>query len=673
MFSEYLENSDVIHHRTSDHHPQSDLAEVSVKLFKSTLRHLQLDRPPDTDWVELVLHAIAALNNTVSETLELTPFERFYGVDEDELRAERNIPESEPVESAADWQLRAAEQAQSLQQWQRRRVRDYANCWRNTRWFQPGELVSVQRQGLPVPVALQPFHRLGPFSVVHRQGVVYYLADLSGQPLSRGIPGDILMPYRMASDRRTFEDAMESSSAGNDALASEQDSDDETASVHSNESEEDDRDNDHHRPMFGPTPSVGPISRGASAVPIATPASNMTENSASEHPEPQRESDDDSESVYVSSASDDDSDDDYVDSEGSETEDTDDTDSDDSESTMGDYVMDVELAGQQEEEAVHSAELWSDTEPTRLGTPVASPILGGGSNLLRPLTGPNMPTIPEEDVEMDEDEEMNIDVSSRHDEDMVCGEPAQDADNIISDALMTADATVQTDDETDNYASAVELANPLEPTLARPSHPEEGPEFHIAIPEEAMQGPLEIIEITEIFEEEEQEADESHQPQLEGPEHLLIEAPTETEPHQPQLEGPERMMIEAPDENELQITPCGLLEYSADSDAPVASSSEITTPTTTSPIVSTSSGSQPTSGSQPASDPELNTRKRKMTRRLKEHLEPVSRRVLTWLGENTLARRIRNRLENDNAAVQSSRRTRRRIDTDENGPDSSNE
>ncbi|KAJ2790446.1 hypothetical protein H4R20_007017, partial [Coemansia guatemalensis] len=392
-FAEFLEREHVTHTRTSDHHPQSDLAEVGVKLFKSALRYLQSDRPADVDWVELVPQAIAAMNNTNSETTQFTPFELFYGVSEEELRAERNIAESEPIESAEEWQLRAAEQAQSLQQRQRRRVRDYANRRRSTRWFEPGELVSVRRQGLPIPVALQSYRRLGPFSVVHRQGVVYYLADLQGPPLARGIPGDTLMPYHMDDDQHSFDAAFDSSRASSMAIAdAEHNSGEDDAErnfvpnvVIEYESETDtnsesDSDGDRESVPSG-------IGGGGGAIARPSPTTNMDVGLQTE---PSEDTDHDDDSSSSSTDDSDDSDYDYSGDNGSESDSEysemssgdDDESSDDSQASqpsqpsggsggssdatstiMGANDMDLNYPG--EDAPIDDPDVWPDDETTR--------------------------------------------------------------------------------------------------------------------------------------------------------------------------------------------------------------------------------------------------------------------------------------------------------------------
>ncbi|KAJ2607539.1 hypothetical protein H4S08_004786 [Coemansia sp. RSA 1365] len=117
MFTEFLQRNGITHHHLSDHHPQSDLAEIGIKLFKSTLRHAQSDAPTGRDWVQLIRRAIAAIINTQSETITFTPFELLYGVDANRLYENQNIPEEEPIETEENWLICAHEQAQAIQQY----------------------------------------------------------------------------------------------------------------------------------------------------------------------------------------------------------------------------------------------------------------------------------------------------------------------------------------------------------------------------------------------------------------------------------------------------------------------------------------------------------------------------------------------------------------------------
>ncbi|PIA15502.1 hypothetical protein COEREDRAFT_9208 [Coemansia reversa NRRL 1564] len=87
-----------------------------------------------------------------------------------------------------------------MQQRKRRKQCQRVNNSRRTRWFKPGELVTVKRTGMPIPVAVQPYHRLGPFKVMHRENTVYYLSDMQNQRLAHGILGDILLPYTLAEE-----------------------------------------------------------------------------------------------------------------------------------------------------------------------------------------------------------------------------------------------------------------------------------------------------------------------------------------------------------------------------------------------------------------------------------------------------------------------------------------
>ncbi|PIA13343.1 hypothetical protein COEREDRAFT_11509 [Coemansia reversa NRRL 1564] len=63
---------------------------------------------------------------------------------------------------------------------------------------------------MPIPVAVQPYRRLGPFKVMHRENTVYYLSDMQNQRLAHGILGDILLPYTLAEE---FGDAAAKDSA----------------------------------------------------------------------------------------------------------------------------------------------------------------------------------------------------------------------------------------------------------------------------------------------------------------------------------------------------------------------------------------------------------------------------------------------------------------------------
>ncbi|KAJ2011172.1 hypothetical protein IWW57_006704, partial [Coemansia sp. S610] len=63
-------------------------------------------------------------------------------------------------------------------------------------WFNPGELVTLKRTGLPGVITTQHTRRAGPFTVERRHGTTYFLSTARGVPLTRGVSGDLLLPYR---------------------------------------------------------------------------------------------------------------------------------------------------------------------------------------------------------------------------------------------------------------------------------------------------------------------------------------------------------------------------------------------------------------------------------------------------------------------------------------------
>ncbi|KAJ1952260.1 hypothetical protein GGI12_006290, partial [Dipsacomyces acuminosporus] len=110
------------------------------------------------------------------------------------------LPEGDDAPSEEEIAHRLETQVASLQRRHRRRVLEYRNATRRNEWFEEGDVVTVKRSGIKRPLAELAHRRLGPYIVTKRIGTIYYLRDLDDNPVPRGVPGDLLLPYKVGEE-----------------------------------------------------------------------------------------------------------------------------------------------------------------------------------------------------------------------------------------------------------------------------------------------------------------------------------------------------------------------------------------------------------------------------------------------------------------------------------------
>ncbi|KAJ2076596.1 hypothetical protein H4R24_005610 [Coemansia sp. RSA 988] len=307
------------------------------------------------------------------------------------------------------------------------------------------------------------------------------------------------------------------------------------------------------------------------------------------------------------------------------------------------------------EDLEDASELWSDTEAMWLGTTVMSPVLGGRISYYMSATAPDMSSIAEEDIEMDEDKDIRSSDSAGQ-ENIVDMLMSADVASQTDEAVVTVESTSQIDDKTEVFIGTIDESNEPEQALILSDMHLEESDTELVVIEEAMHLATEIIDITEELEDESVAVVEHHQLQSDAPNSLLIGAPANTQ-QQAQLEGSSYLLIEAPGKTEQRLQLEGprhlYIEAPTELHEQSMEISKVPTPVTPSPAVSS------VSGFQPDSRPEPETQKRKLARRLAERIEQVR----WWLRRPRLRQTIRECLTQNLATEPVWRRTHRQTNT----------
>ncbi|KAJ2816676.1 hypothetical protein FBU31_006493, partial [Coemansia sp. 'formosensis'] len=184
---------------TSIYHLRSDMAEAYVNKFKTAIRRRVAEVGREGGWVRHIPFVIAADALTPLAADNTTPWARLH-IREALQNAGEQIFHPDDDTNLGHLEAALHERTRELQLSSRRRAALHANR-RNTRTpFEKGELVTLLALPIATNLAQRILPRQGPYRITERNGVNYWLEELTGEPLARPVHGERLAAFIMPSD-----------------------------------------------------------------------------------------------------------------------------------------------------------------------------------------------------------------------------------------------------------------------------------------------------------------------------------------------------------------------------------------------------------------------------------------------------------------------------------------
>ncbi|KAJ1972534.1 hypothetical protein H4R34_005377 [Dimargaris verticillata] len=199
-FTQFLQAQGIQHIFTPAYHPQANLAECYVGLFKQALLKCLHDQGREQGWTRFIPQIVAAHAILPDPQSGIAPWTALFA-NQLLIPVDTLLVHPDDAQSAQAIAQRMLSKAQEIRR--RRAQKDMAkfNQFASRQAYTAGQLVTVKVLPKATNLAERESRRQGPFLVVARHGLVYQLSQLDGTLLPKQLPGDQLMPYYPADDQ----------------------------------------------------------------------------------------------------------------------------------------------------------------------------------------------------------------------------------------------------------------------------------------------------------------------------------------------------------------------------------------------------------------------------------------------------------------------------------------